>query len=211
MTGGWVKIYRKMLYNPVVWKSPDHTAIWVWLLLMATHREYNTLLGGKKVTLMPGQLVTGRMKIASATGVHPEKVRRVLNDFEYDGQIEIAPSRNGSIVTIVNWEEYQKSDQPSDQQTDQPFTSHDEAIATARRVIHRESDQQTDQPSDQPPTNLRPLYKNNKNYKESYLTRNQERGRPVDNSEEELTGMDLIRWRRQNTKRALEGQKGRTQ
>ena len=170
---GWVKVYRKMLENPVVWKTPEHVAVWVWLLLNATHNERATLFGGKKIVLKPGQLIAGRKKIAAATNVNESKVYRILEDLKSEQQIEQQVNSHGSLISIVAWNEYQKSEQPSEQQVN----SH------------------------------RTLYKNDKNEKESFLKK-QEDPEPVDNSQEELTGMDLVRWRRKNTQRIIEGIKG---
>lgn len=51
---GWIKLYRSMLNNPIVMKDADHLAVWVYLLLNATHEEYKVLFKGKKVTLKLG-------------------------------------------------------------------------------------------------------------------------------------------------------------
>ena len=56
---GWIKVYRQMLDNPIVCKDSDHIAVWIYLLLNATHTEYDTLFKGKRTTLQKGQLITG--------------------------------------------------------------------------------------------------------------------------------------------------------
>ena len=63
-TNGFVKLHRKMLDNPVVCKDADHLAIWIWLLLNAVWDEYDVTFGGERLTLKPGQLTTGRKRIA---------------------------------------------------------------------------------------------------------------------------------------------------
>lgn len=50
---GWIKLHRKLLDNPVVTKDSDHLAVWIYLLLNATHREVDVLFGGKRITLKP--------------------------------------------------------------------------------------------------------------------------------------------------------------
>ena len=59
---GWVKIHRKILDNPIVCKDSDYLAVWVYLLLNATHQEYDTLFKGKRMTLQKGQLITGKIE-----------------------------------------------------------------------------------------------------------------------------------------------------
>ena len=53
---GWIKLHRKMLDNPVVWKDSDHLAVWIYLLLNATHKDMDVLFKNKRITLKPGLL-----------------------------------------------------------------------------------------------------------------------------------------------------------
>ena len=85
---GWVKLYRKSIENPVICKDTDHFAIWLYLLVTATHQEQSALFQGKSVTLLPGQLITGRKSISDKLKVSEYKVQRVLKFFETEQQIE---------------------------------------------------------------------------------------------------------------------------
>ena len=42
MSNGWIKLHRKTLDNPIVMKDTDHLAVWMWLLLNATHSDHET-------------------------------------------------------------------------------------------------------------------------------------------------------------------------
>lgn len=116
---GWVKLHRKMLDNPIIMKDAEHLAVWMYLLLNATHCEYPALFKGKKIMLLPGQLITGRKSIASALEVNESKVRRILDMFESDQQIDRQRSNQNTLITLKNWEKYQLLDQ----QIDQPMTN----------------------------------------------------------------------------------------
>ena len=48
---GWVKLPRMLLDDPILTKDADHLAIYVYLLLVATHKERDTLFEGKRKTL----------------------------------------------------------------------------------------------------------------------------------------------------------------
>lgn len=50
---GWIKLHRKMLDNPIVWKDNDHLAVWIYLLLNASHKDTDVLFKGKRTTLKP--------------------------------------------------------------------------------------------------------------------------------------------------------------
>lgn len=113
---GWVSVHRKMLDNPVVFKDADHVAVWMYLLLNATHKECQVLFKGEKITLLPGQLITGRKVIADFLGISESKVKRVLLDFESDQQIDRQRSNRNSLISLINWDKYQISDQQNGQQ-----------------------------------------------------------------------------------------------
>lgn len=130
MNDGWIKIHRKMLDNPVVFKDPDHLAVWMYLLLTATHKDRPTMFGGTKIILKPGQLVTGRKKISEQTGVEESKVKRILNAFKSEQQIDQQAKRYGSIISILEWDKYQEVDQPNDQQMTNECPTSDQQLTT---------------------------------------------------------------------------------
>ena len=116
MNNGYVKIYRKLLSNPIVMKDCEHLAIWVYLLLHATHKEMNVIFNGKKIMLKSGQLITGARAIANDLEINKDKVQRVLNEFKTDTQIDTLASPKGRLITILNWEKYQNCDTHTDTQ-----------------------------------------------------------------------------------------------
>lgn len=120
---GWVKLHRKMLDNPIIMKDAEHLAVWMYLLLNATHSEYPALFKGKKITLRPGQLITGRKSIAGVLDVSESKVTRILNAFESEQQIEQQTSNQNSLITILNWNRYQESEQQNEQQMNNKRTA----------------------------------------------------------------------------------------
>lgn len=131
---GWIKLHRKLLGNPIVMKDADHLAIWMYLLLNATHAEYPALFKGKKIMLQPGQLITGCISIGNQLSISESKVRRTLNDFISDGQIDRQISNKNSLITVLNWDLYQTSDGQNDiQVTDNRQTS-DGQVTTNKNV-----------------------------------------------------------------------------
>lgn len=107
---GWIKFHRKTLDNPIVMKDSAHFAVWSYLLLNATHTELPAMFKGKRIVLQPGQLITGCISISDKLKLNESKVRRVLNDFQNDGQIDRQTSNKNSLISILNWDMYQKSD-----------------------------------------------------------------------------------------------------
>ena len=131
---GWVKLYRKLMENPVVTKDADHLAIWIYLLLNATHDTYPALFRGEKILLQPGQLLTGCISIANRLNVNESKVRRVLKSFENDGQIDRQISNKNSLISILNWDFYQDSDEQNDEQVTDNRRTSDGQVTTNKNV-----------------------------------------------------------------------------
>ena len=116
MKQGYIAIHRKMLDNPVVCKDADHIAVWCYLLLNATHTNYDVFFKGERLTLRPGQLLTGRKSISKQFNVSESKVQRILKLFESEQQIEQQTSNQNRLITILNWDSYQKGEQRNEQQ-----------------------------------------------------------------------------------------------
>lgn len=119
MDQGWIKLHRKIFENPVVTKDAEHLAVWIYLLTKATHKEYPAIFKGQKIMLQAGQLITGRKSISEKLKINEAKVKRILTNFENDQQIDRQRSNQNSLISILNWSQYQESDQ----QSDQPVTS----------------------------------------------------------------------------------------
>lgn len=130
---GWVKLHRKMLDNPIIMKDAEHLAVWMYLLLNATHAEYPALFKGKKIMLQPGQLITGCISIGNQLSISESKVRRTLNDFISDGQIDRQTSNKNSLITVLNWDVYQNFDGQNDSQVTDKRRTTDGQLTTNKK------------------------------------------------------------------------------
>jgi hypothetical protein len=110
MISGWVKLYRKLWDNPRS-SDPEWVSVWVYLLTHATHRSIRVTWKGETITLQPGQLITGRNRIAKATGVNASKIYRIIRMLEKEQQVEQRTSNTSSVISITNWQDYQESEQ----------------------------------------------------------------------------------------------------
>jgi hypothetical protein len=127
---GWIKLHRSTLDNPVVMKSAAHFAVWCLLLLLANSSPSLVIFNGKKITLQPGQLITGRKDLSNKlhNDFNEYKVERILNDLENAQQIEQRKTPNGRLITLLNWGKFQKVNNKM----------HNECTTTAQR-LHNET------------------------------------------------------------------------
>lgn len=126
---GWVKLHRKLLDNPVM-GDPDYLAVWVHLLLTACHKETSFIWNGKKKTLKPGQLLTGRKALSKATGVQQSKIYRALSYLESEQQIEQLKTNKYTIISILNWDKYQHEEQKREQQVSNKRATGEQQMST---------------------------------------------------------------------------------
>lgn len=113
---GWIKLDRRLLNNPIVCKDADTLAIWVWLLLHAKWQKEDVNFGGERITLNPGQLIIQRKKISEQLNVSDSKVYRTMKCFENEQQIEQLTKPQGTLITILAWNKYQRDEQLNEQQ-----------------------------------------------------------------------------------------------
>jgi hypothetical protein len=114
---GWVCVHRRLKDRPRYHDS-EYVHLWLHLYLCATHKARQVLFDGKTVTLQPGQLITGRFSLASATGIHPSKVERVLQWLEIEQEIEQRGSNKNRLITLLSWPLTQQTEQRNGQQPD---------------------------------------------------------------------------------------------
>lgn len=114
MDTGYIKLYRKILDNPIIFKDSDHVAIWIYLLLNATHKPTQATFKGKKIILKSGQVIVGSKSISEELNIHYVKVHRILEEFIDEKQIEKQASNKNSLITVLNWEKYQVSEKQNE-------------------------------------------------------------------------------------------------
>lgn len=141
---GWIKVYRQMLDNPIVCKDSDHIAVWIYLLLNATHTEYDTLFKGKRTTLQKGQLITGIISISKKLKINKDKVQRILKRFEIDKQIEQQTSNKNRLITILNWDKYQIVDKQFDKQMINNCKTTDKQVITNKNINNIKNEKNVD-------------------------------------------------------------------
>ncbi len=129
---GFIKLYRKMLDNPVVCKDADHVAVWIYLLLSATWQQYEVMFEGKIITLEPGQLVTGRLAIGVHNKINEYKVQRILKRFENEQLIAQQTTPRNRLISVLNWNQYQSTAQQDEQQ------AHNNCTTTAQQSAHKQ-------------------------------------------------------------------------
>lgn len=99
---GYVKIHRKLLQWG--WYQ-DHAVkeVWLHLLLTAAFRKSSY----RGIDILPGQCIVSTEQMAKDLGFTRQQVRTAINKLKSTNEITSKSTNKFSVVTLVNWEEYQ--------------------------------------------------------------------------------------------------------
>lgn len=106
MNSGYVKVHRAILHH-WLWEDPKQLRAWLYLLFEAGWERREIPFGDGSLTLERGQLSTTIRKLNGAWGYYSEATLRLLNLFERYDMIKRKSYPTMTIITIVNYDEYQ--------------------------------------------------------------------------------------------------------
>jgi len=114
MAVGWIKLHRQIQDNDM-WDSQDEPfdkrSAWIDLLLLANHRDKETVFGNQIITVKAGQKITSLVKLAERWNWSRDKVRRFLDTLERLGMLVRKSDNKKTLITIVNFCIYQGNDE----------------------------------------------------------------------------------------------------
>lgn len=119
---GHFRIHRELYHKPI-WKqsSPEHKAVLMTLLAMAWFKPNEWEWNGQKFKTEPGQFVTSLQSIVDdcGKGISIQNARSALKRFEKLEFLTNESTKQGRLITILNWGLYQYSEenQQSNQQS----------------------------------------------------------------------------------------------
>lgn len=120
MNGGWIKLPRSIMEDPLYFAEPFTRAqAWIDLLLLANYADGYFIVRGNRVNVKRGQIGRSQQNLAERWRWSRGKVDRFLTEMENDGRIIQQKSRLTSLISIVNFESMCSMVQQNEQQTAQ--------------------------------------------------------------------------------------------
>jgi hypothetical protein len=107
MHRGYIKLWRK-LFESKIHRNHKLFTLWVWLLANATYKSFEYWVGNQSIMLLPGQIITGRKRLAGELGMSEQNIRSNLYSLKKANMITIKTTKRFSVITIVNWHTYQE-------------------------------------------------------------------------------------------------------
>lgn len=110
---GWIKLHRKLIEKGY-YKKSQYVHLWIHLLISANHRKKEFMWNKQIIIIKEGQMITGRKQLSKATGITQGTIENILETLENEHQILQQKTNRYRLITIVNWNTYQKIDSTSD-------------------------------------------------------------------------------------------------
>lgn len=126
---GWISIHRKLI-EASWFKKSEYVHLWLYLLLKANYKDKEVFIGNEKILVKRGQLLTSRNKLSEAVHVQENKIYRILKCFENEHQIEQQKTSRYTVITILNYDIYQKVEQVNEQQMNSKRTADEQPMNT---------------------------------------------------------------------------------
>lgn len=123
---GWIKLYRPFL-DSQFGGNLEMIGLFTSLLLMTNHKVGFAKDGTR---IERGSFMTSQKKLSSVFNIDRLAMRRKLKMLENAHQIKQQTSNKNTIITIVNWDKFQGSEQQNEHQVNIKRTSDEHQVNT---------------------------------------------------------------------------------
>lgn len=153
----YIKLMRSVKDKAFYSKDSEKVHLWIHLLLSANWSDNEEMLGGKPIICKAGQFTTGRKQLSIATGINESKIERLLTYFEKtEQQIEQRKTSVNRLISILNWDKYQCSEQRIEQQVNNDRTTSEQRVNTLEENKEHNNLNNIDNIVDKPQTHPKP-------------------------------------------------------
>jgi hypothetical protein len=118
---GYTLSHRDKWKHPV-FRNLLEAGIWAWMCDAAAWKDTQIRFNGELIELKRGQLATSRRFISEGFCIGEQVTRTFLENLEKEQMINQQPTRKATIITICNYEQYQKIELSTNPQTNQQPT-----------------------------------------------------------------------------------------
>lgn len=139
MQGGWIKLHRKIYAHDLFQEERVFSKFeaWVDLIMLANYKDGKTLINSTWVEVKRGQRLTSMKKLGERWQWSNRKVKGFLDLLKKDGMLSYICTSKYTLVTIENYEFYQKRENDDAYQTHIKSTSDTHQIHTNKKEEER--------------------------------------------------------------------------
>lgn len=135
MDKGWIKLHRKIL-DCSIWNSRepfDKRSAWIDILLSASHKDLNLMIGGINEKIPRGSFMFSIEKLCDRWGWSRNRVKRFLALLEREQMIETKRTNKGTLISVLNYNAFQSVEEVTEKETE-ISDAHETAKKVARFI-----------------------------------------------------------------------------
>lgn len=135
MDKGWIKLHRKIL-DCSIWNSRepfDKRSAWIDILLSASHKDLNLMIGGIDEKIPRGSFMFSIEKLCDRWGWSRNRVKRFLALLEREQMIETKRTNKGTLISVLNYNAFQSVEEVTEKETE-ISDAHETAKKVARFI-----------------------------------------------------------------------------
>ena len=114
---GWVSIYRNIMEH-WIWTKPEYLKGWMYILLMANHKEKKVLHNFETVLIKRGEHITTLRMMGIQIGLSKNRVKTFLRILEENNMIVLKRDTKATHILVIDYVKYQNNEtevrQPQD-------------------------------------------------------------------------------------------------
>ena len=151
---GWIRLHRDILDSDV-FASQKMLKIWVWCLCKANFKDRTVPLkigrGETLVKVKRGQFIFGRFKAEEDLFIDGSTIYKIMQRLEKMNNIKIQSNNQYSIVTINNYNDYQKNELSKVATNEQPSNNQVTGNAQPSNTTKKDNKDKNDNNNITPP------------------------------------------------------------
>lgn len=115
-TGKGFALFHRKIMDCGFYKDSQAVHLWFHLVMKATHKSIVQSTEFGDMAIGRGQMITGRNKLVLETGIEADRVQYLLKKFVRMDMIRTESNKKFTLISIVNYDEYQANFVPTDSQ-----------------------------------------------------------------------------------------------
>jgi hypothetical protein len=134
---GWACLHRTLdehwIFN---FDEPDKALAWVYLVMMANHKECDVLIKGRVVSCKRGQLARSQITLQKKFNWSQNKLKRFLKLLKNERMIDFETNDLTTVITICNYDKFQEKNKSTNEQTNDQTNDQTNEPRTTRRTTN---------------------------------------------------------------------------
>ena len=102
----WFKFSRRYI-NSAYFGNPKYDRMYLWFASEAAQTEHTILTGNRDLRVLPGQLLTGRLRACEILGITEMEWRNRLKTLVKNQLIAVKPTNRYTVITLIDPDTYE--------------------------------------------------------------------------------------------------------